>query len=191
METIGAGERLYLVSFAGGSEVRVRAYNPDAARRTGKDWGWRHRKEISSPVVIGASLIKETKEEREANKPFVTHGNTLTKKITPSGAKFDKSIVTVKDALEFLKANPGTEFFKVSFNGDTFCFFGDEKGREYCENYLNEVTGRFYAAWRKMDGAKLHAELANVERRGRMIPSNDLRWQFARVVDEIRKRISK
>lgn len=188
---IGAGERLYKVSYVGGSEVLARAYNPDEARRIGRDYARKNKGQTSSTVVLNAALVKETKEEREANKPHVTTGFGHVHKITPEQAKFTADVRTVKDAMNFLKKNPGTEFFKVSFDGVSFCFYNDEKDRAYCENYLREVIARLYRSYKTMDIVKLHSEMASVETRGRLTPSNDLRWQYARVVEEIRKRLSK
>lgn len=188
--SVYAGERLYTVSFAGGSELLVRAYDPAEARRRGRDYAWKNNGKTSSKVVLNAVLVKETKEEREANRPHVTTGLGHVHKITPQLAKFTADQRTVSDIMEFLKQNPGTEFFKVSFNGMTFCFYNKEQGREYCEKYLSETVARFYREYRKMNVVKLHQELASVEKRGRLIPSNDLRWQYARVMEEIKKRIS-
>lgn len=186
---IGAGERLYTVSFAGGSEILVRAYDPAEARRTARDFARKNVGKTSSAVVIEAYLVKETKEEREANKPHITTGFGHVHKVTPVQAKFTADVRTVEDAMEFLKANPGTEFFKVSFDGVSFCFYNEEKDREYCTSHLKTITARFYRSYRGMDMVKLHSEMASVEKRGRLTPSNDLRWQYARVVDEIRKRM--
>lgn len=188
--SIGAGERLYTVSFAGGSELLVRAYDPAEARRTGRDFARKNKGELSSKVVLNAVLVKETKEEREANRPHVTTGFGHVHEITPQLAKFTNEQRTVSDIMAFLKQNPGTEFFKVSFNGSAFCFYNKEQDKAYCEKHINDVVSRLHSAYRKMDIVKLHSELASVETRGRLTPSNDLRWQYARVMEEIKKRLS-
>lgn len=182
-----SGERLYRVEFSGGFEMKLRAYDPSEARRLGQ-----HAVRGSGKIVVGAKLVKETKEEREANRAVLTTTLGHAVKTVPAPAKFDASIVNILDVMDFLKANPGTEFFKVTFNDmNEWCFYNEGKGIDYCRGHLNDVMGRITGRLERMAMAQLHVELCSVKTRGEVTPSNDLRWQYARIVALIKKRLRK